>query len=342
MIRKVIYAIIFALTIFFVVHNYNELVIIINTLRRAEAGWLLVAVAAQLLWIVAIAGNLQSTYHLTGMRETLRRMIALTAAGNFINVVAPSYGAGAMAVFIADGQNRGKPAGKITTASFLYLVYDYLGLMIIMTIGFILLKLRGLLGTAIIGAGIFVSTIGVALTVATVVGIYSSDRLDRLIVWLVHAINRLLQPIIKKQLIDLDGARGFGVDLASGLKEIRRSPGNLIKPIGWALTRKTMMMVILYFVSRAYANPFDLATVIMSFTVSYLFTIASVTPSGVGFVEGAMSLIQVSMGIDPAKSVAIAVAYRGFTFWLILFYGFFAIRAIDYKYNSSDRSENPD
>ncbi|MGD8632009.1 MAG: lysylphosphatidylglycerol synthase transmembrane domain-containing protein [Anaerolineales bacterium] len=331
MIRKIVYTIIIGLTIFFVVRNHDELVIIINTLARANPGWLMAAVGAQLLWIVTIAGNLQSTYNLTGMRETLRRMIVLATAGNFINVVAPSYGFGAMAVFIADGQQRGKPAGKITTASFLYLVYDYFGFMIMLTIGFFLLERRGLLGTALIGAAIFACSIGVSLIIAAIVGIFSSDHLDRLVVWFVRGINRILKPFIRRALIDLDDARGFGIDLANGLKEIRRSPGNLLQPIGWALGRKTMMMVILYLVSLAYGSAFDLPTVIVSFAVSYLFTIASVTPSGVGFVEGAMSLIQVSMGIDPAKSVAIAIAYRGLTFWLILLYGFFAIRAIDYQ-----------
>lgn len=331
MIRKIIYTIILGLTIFFVVRNFDELVIIINTLARANPAWLMAAVGAQLLWIVAIAGNLQSTYHLTGMRETLRRMVVLTAAGNFINVVAPSYGAGAMAVFIADGQQRNKPAGKITTASFLYLVYDYLGFMIVLSIGFFILEKRDLLGTALIGAAIFACSIGVSLIIGAVVGIFSSDHLDRLVVWFVRGINRLTKAVIKRALIDLDDAHAFGTDLANGLKEIRRSPGNLLQPIGWALGRKAMMMVMLYLVSLAYGSPFDLPTVVVSFAVSYLFTIASVTPSGVGFVEGAMSLIQVSMGIDPAKSVAIAIAYRGLTFWLILLYGFFAIRAIDYK-----------
>ncbi|MGD8864752.1 MAG: lysylphosphatidylglycerol synthase domain-containing protein, partial [Anaerolineales bacterium] len=252
MIRKVIYAIIFGLTIFFVIRNYEELVIIIQTLSRAEPGWLLAAVVAQLFWIAAIAGNLQSTYHLTGLRETLRHMFALTVAGNFVNVVAPSYGAGAMAVFIADGQQRDKPAGKITTASFLYLVYDYLGFMIVLSVGIVLMKARGLLGPAIIGASIFACTIGVSLVIAAVVGIFSSDHLDRLVVWVVRGINRLAHPFIKKELIDLGNARGFGADIASGLMEIRRSPGNLLQPIGWALGRKTMMMVILYLVSRAY------------------------------------------------------------------------------------------
>lgn len=331
MIRKIIYILIFGLTVYFVIRNFNELVIILDTLRRAIPHWLVLALLTQLLWIVTIAGNLQSTYRLTGMHESLARMVLLTAAGNFINVIAPSYGAGATAVFIADGHRRGKPAGKVTTAAFLYLVYDYLGFMLVLTVGLILLQQHHLLSTALIGAAIFACTIGFALIIGTIIGVFFSDRLDNVVVWLVRGANRLMQPIIKRPLIDLNNARKFGLDLSSGLQQIRRSPGNLLQPIGWALARKATMMIMLYLISLAYGAPFDLTTVIVSFTVSYLFTIASVTPSGVGFVEGAMSLIQVSMGVNPATSVAIAVTYRGLTFWLVLFYGFFAIRVVDYK-----------
>lgn len=335
MIRRIVYFVILALSIFFVARNHDELTIILRTLGRGNPGWLLLAVAAQVLWLVAIAGNLRSAYALTGMHEKIGHMTVLTAAANFINVIAPSYGAGAVAVFIADGQRRAKPAGKVTTASFLYLVYDYLGLMIVLAIGFILLNQRELLSTAIIGAATFVYAIGIGLILLTVVGVSSADRLDRVVVWLVSNLNRLLHPVVKRILINIEEARKFGADLAGGLGEIRRSPGNLLQPLAWALGRKAMMIVILFIISLAYDEPFDLPTSMVSFTVSYLFTIVSVTPSGVGFVEGAMSLIQIAMGVDPATSVAIAVAYRGLTFWLVLLYGFAAVRVIDYSFGPS-------
>ncbi|MCJ7568866.1 MAG: flippase-like domain-containing protein, partial [Anaerolineales bacterium] len=72
-----------------------------------------------------------------------------------------------------------------------------------------------------------------------------------------------------------------------------------------------------------------------SFSVSYLFTIASITPSGVGFVEGAMALTQNAMGVNPLTSTAIALTYRGITFWLTLAYGFIAIRMIGFHAGKS-------
>ncbi|HUS84652.1 MAG TPA: lysylphosphatidylglycerol synthase domain-containing protein, partial [Anaerolineales bacterium] len=86
-------------------------------------------------------------------------------------------------------------------------------------------------------------------------------------------------------------------------------------------------------------NSFGIETLLASFSVSYLFIIASITPSGVGFVEGAMVLTQNAMGVDPLTSTAIALAYRGITFWLTLAYGFFAIRVIGFQPNEPSTNE---
>lgn len=333
MIRRILYVIIFGLTLYFVIRHFDELKLIVETMSRADGRWLLLAIVVQFLWLVAVAANLQSCYRLMGIDEALSRMVSLTAAGNFINVIAPSYGAGAMAVFIADGQRRGKPAGKVSTASFLYLVYDYAGFMIVLALGFAVLIHRGLMTPVLIGAALFAMTIAVSVIGLTTIGVLSVDRMARVLVWLTDLGNRLLRPIFKRDLFDRTKSERFGHEIAEGLREIRRSPKSLIVPGIYALLRKAVMVLILFMVSVAFHTPFDPGTLIASFCVSYLFTIASITPSGVGFVEGAMGLAQTAMGISPATSVGIALTYRGLTFWLVLLYGFFAIRFVGYKPN---------
>ena len=331
MIRRILYAIIFGLTLYFVIRHFNELRLIIQTMSRADGRWLLLAIVVQFLWLVSIAANLQSCYRLMGIDETLTRMVPLTAAGNFINVIAPSYGAGAMAVFIADGKRRGKPAGQVSTASFLYLVYDYAGFMIVLTLGFIVLIHRGLMTPVLIGAALFAIAIAISVISLTTIGVLSANRMARVLVWVTDLGNRILRPILKRDLLDRSKSEAFGHEVADGLHEIRRSPKSLVIPGIYALLRKAVMALILFLVSVAFHTPFDLGTLIASFCVSYLFTIASITPSGVGFVEGAMALAQTAMGIDPATSAGIALTYRGLTFWLVLVYGFFAIRFVGYK-----------
>ncbi len=331
MLRKILYSAILLLAIFFVAQNFNELKLILVTFSHSDYRWLFAAVLAQLLWLVTIAGNFWACYHLMGIHEKLSHLVPLTTAANFINVIAPSYGAGALAVLIADGSQRGKPVGKVSAAAFVYLVFDYLGFLVVLSLGFSILSRRGNLDTLLIGAAVFAVSIAVGLLILIAIGVHSTDQLERAILWLVDVANRLLQPFLNRTILNRAKAQNFAQDIGNGLLQIRRSPRGLILPFVMALARKAMMVVILFFVSLAFHNPFGIETLLASFSVSYLFIIASVTPSGVGFVEGAMILTQNAMGVDPLTSTAIALAYRGITFWLTFAYGFIAIRMIGFQ-----------
>jgi len=221
--------------------------------------------------------------------------------------------------------------GKVSAAAFVYLVYDYLGFLVVLLLGFSILSRRGNLEVWLISAAVFAFSIAVGLLILIAIGVHSTDQLELTILRLVDLANRILQPFFKRSLINRAKAQNFALDIAEGLLQIRRSPRALILPFFLALTRKTVMMIILFFVSLAFHNPFGIETLLASFSVSYLFIIASVTPSGVGFVEGAMILTQNAMGVDPLTSTAIALAYRGITFWLTLAYGFIAIRMIGFQ-----------
>ncbi len=155
MLRKIFYSAILLLTIFFVSRHFDELKLILVTFGQSDARWLFAATLAQIVWLVTIAGNLWACYRLLGIHEKLSNVFPLTIAANFINTIAPSYGLGSLAILIANGSQRGKPAGKVSTAGLVYLVYDYLGFLIVLSLGFFILSSRGLLDALLIGAAVY-------------------------------------------------------------------------------------------------------------------------------------------------------------------------------------------
>jgi uncharacterized protein (TIRG00374 family) len=328
--RKLLYVLVLILAIIFIRTHLAELQSVVNILSQGDWRWLLAAVGVQLLWLVNIAAALQSTYRLVGVREHLRHMIPLATAANFVNVVAPSYGLGALAVLISDGNQRGKRAAKVSTGAVLYLVYDYLGFLIVLLPGTIILAKKGVMDAVLITALIFAISVAVITILLTVLGIRSADKLGRAVLWLAGIANRALYPILRREVIDQAQAQDFARDFAEGLQHVRHSPSRLLLPFLLALSRKAVMMTILYLVSLAFHTPLNPPTLVAVFSTSYLFTIASVTPSGVGFVEGAMIVYLDALQIPLATSVAISLAYRGITFWLTLVYGMIAIRIVDY------------
>ena len=337
MLRKILYTAIALLSIFFITQNLEEIQLIFLAFKKSDLRWLSVAMLAHALWLVLIAGSFWACYRLMGIDEKLGHLVPLTIAANFINVVAPSYGVGALAVLIADGSQRGKPIGKITAATFVFLVSDYLGFLVALAAGFSILNQRGLLDGILVVAAAFAVTIAMVLLILTAIGVRSATQLDRAILWVVDLANRLLKPLLKREVINRSEAHTFALDIADGLLQIRRSPRKLILPGILALIRPAMMVVILFFVSLAFHTPFGIETLLASYSVSYLFIIASITPSGVGFVESAMVLIQNGMGVDPLTSTAIALTYRGITFWLTLAYGLIALRMIGRHTHHSSR-----
>ena len=329
--RKFLYALVLLFAIYFIFTHLDELQLMLQVLSQGDWRWMLAAVGVQLLWLANIAAAFQSTYRLVGVREHLSHLIPLTTVANFLNVVAPSYGIGALAVLIADGRRRGKPAAKVSTAVILFIVYDYLGFMVVLALGLIIMAKHNVLDTVLIAASTFAISIAVVLITLTVLGIQSAERLVRAVLSLTNLINRLLRPFLNRELISLSRSQGFADDFSEGLKHIRSSPSGLILPAILALTQKALMIIILYLVSVAFHFPLNLNTLIAGFSTSYLFTIASVTPSGVGFVEGAMTLYLKALQVPLATSAVISVAYRSITFWLILVYGIIAIRWVGYR-----------
>lgn len=328
--RKLFYSAILIFATYFAITHRSEINLILDVLEQGDWRWLVAAVGVQLIWLVNIAAALQSTYNLVGIRERLRHLVPLTTAATLVNVIAPSYGLGALAVLIADGRRRGKPIAKVSTAAILYLVYDYLGFMVVLTLGLIVMARYEILDTVLIAASVFAISITIALVILTALGIQSAEKLGQTVLTMSRLANRALSPILKRDVIDSIRAQGFANDFSEGLQHIRRSAGRLLIPGMLALTRKVVMMTMLYLVSVAFHHPLELDTLIAGFATSYLFTIASITPSGVGFVEGGMTLYFTAMGIPLATSAAISVAYRGITFWLVLVYGTIAIRRVGY------------
>lgn len=339
--RKLLYVVILILVIYFIKTHLAELQLVANTLGQGDQRWLVAAVVVQFLWLVSIAATLQSTYRLVGIRERLQHLIPLATAANLMNVVAPSYGLGALAVLISDGRKRGNPAAKISTGAMLYVVYDYLGFLILLILGTTILASKGVLDAVLITASTFGLAIAMITIIVTLLGIRSADKLGRAVLWLAGLTNRALRPILHREIINHVRAQSFVREFSEGLQHVRRSPSRLIFPFLLALGRKTVMMTILYLVSMAFHTPLNLDTLIAVFSTSYLFTIASVTPSGVGFVEGAMIVYLNALQIPLATSAAISLAYRGITFWLTLVYGLIAIRIVEYNNRQLKESRSP-
>jgi uncharacterized protein (TIRG00374 family) len=326
--RTFLIALVFLLAVVFVIGRFTEAQQIAETLQRGDWRWLVAASLLVIVWTVNVAVSMRSIYRALGIDEGIKRMVPLTAAAFFVNVVAPTAGMSGIAVFLAEAKRRDQPLGRVSTAGAMLVLYDYAAFLLVLILGLTVLFRANQLTAAEITASFLLFALAVGLAVLLYLGMRSGEQLGDALAWMARAANAILRPFMRRDYLRVDRAREFAHDAAEGLREARRSPEQLLVPAALALSSKALLISILFLVFMAFRQPFSVGTLIAGFSIAYLFLIISPTPSGIGFVEGILTLTLSSLRVPLAASALIALAYRGLTLWLPLGYGLLAFRYV--------------
>ena len=327
--KKFIIILITFLAVSFVFLSFGELKNILHTLQQGDIWFILLAIALQCSWFVITGLTYLSLYRVLGMDETVFKMTIMSAAANFVNVIAPSAGMGGMAVFISEANRNKQSTGKVTVISVLFLFIDYLAFLIVLTWGLIILSRRNDLGPSEIVASVVMFAIAATLGFLLYLGSRSADALGNALAWMAHLINRITKPFIHRDYLSETRAHEFSHEMATDLKSLPERYRSLIKPLLFAFAAKVLMMAILMASFSSFQVPFTLSTIVCGFAISYLFLIVSPTPSGIGIVEGIMPLALTSLRVSWSQAVIITLAYRGITFWIPLGIGAIAFRMLN-------------
>lgn len=326
--RKLLIALVLLLGVAFVIGQAAEVQTIAETLRRGDWRFIILAVVVQIAWLFNVAASYRAILQATGIEERVERLVFLAAAANFANIVAPTAGVSGMAVFLSDARRRGYSPGKVTISSVLFLVLDYAGFLCVLTLGLIVLLRRHNLSIAEITASTILVSIAAVMALLMYLGTHSAQSLGRVLAWMARMVNNLVRPFTHREYLSELRAHEFARDAAEGLQELRRNPRSLILPSALALSNKAFLLSIFFFTFMAFKVPFSPGTLVAGFSVGYLFMIVSPTPSGIGVVEGALTLVLRSMYVPLSDAAVITLAYRGITFWLPLLFGMVAFRAL--------------
>jgi uncharacterized protein (TIRG00374 family) len=327
--RRLLTALIVLLAVYLVLSRFTELQQVVDTLGRGQWVWLLLALALQFGWLVNSAEMYKSIYRLLGLPGRLIQLLPLSITSNFINTAAPSGGVGGMAIFINDARRRGTSTVRVTIAGVLYLLFDYFGFICVLAVGLVVLfRTHNLTGVEL-GATAVLLLSALALAGLLALGVSSPPDFERVLIALARAVNRIVWPILRRPYLSEERAHEFALEAGEGLSALRTDWRHYLLPAALSLMGKAWLIGILSLTFQAFAVPFDAGIVVAGFSIGFLFTIVSPTPSGIGVVEGAMTVALTSLGVPIGAATVITLAYRGLTFWLPFVYGFIALRVLE-------------
>lgn len=327
--RKIIFIVVLFLGASFVYLSFGELQTILQTLKMGNFWFVLLALLIQCGWFLIAGLTYQALYKVLGLKSAVYQLSTMFAAANFVNIVAPSVGMGGMAVFISNATRNGQSPGKVTIANMLYIFIDYIAFLCVLTLGLIILSRRNDLHGTELAASAIMFAIAAALGFLLYLGSRSAEALGNTLAWMARFVNRIVKPFIHREYLSEARAHHFAHEMATDLKSLPGNYRNLMKPLLYAFTNKTIMMCVLAASFLAFQVPFTVGTIIGGFAISYLFLIVSPTPSGIGIVEGVMPLALSSLRVEWSQAVIITLAYRGITFWFPLGIGALALRSLN-------------
>jgi uncharacterized protein (TIRG00374 family) len=326
--RKFIFAVVFLLGGLFVTLRFAELQQVADTFKQGDIRYIALALCLQAIWILNVAASYKVIYEAMNLDEKYERLILISTAANFVNVIAPSAGMGGMAVFISEAKRRGYSPGRVTAAGVLAVLFDYLGFFVLLVLGLFVLFRRNYLSiTEIIPSAILLLMASI-LAYLIVIGVRSAEALGNVLARISHQINRFSNFIAHRQYLSEQRAYLFAQEVSLALKSITNRPKYLTLGILLGLSSKLILVIILALVFLAFNVPFSPGTIIAGFSIGYLFWIVSPTPAGIGFVEGGLALALTTLNVSLGAAAVITLAFRGITFWIPLLFGMIAFRVL--------------
>jgi len=329
--KKFIVLVIVFLAASFVYLSLGEIENIVQTLERGNLWFVLFAVLIQSIWFINTGLTYLALYRMLGMDASIQRMTVMSAAANFVNVIAPSAGMGGMAVFISSAARNDLPAGKVTVVNMLFLFLDYIAFLCVLIVGLVILTRRHDLDASEISASIIMVSIAIALGFLLYLGSKSAEALGNALARMAKIVNRITRFFIRRDYLSETRAHEFAREMAEDLQALPGQYRSLLMPFAHALTGKALLMVVLAISFLTFEVPFTAAIIIGGFSIAYLFLIVSPTPSGIGVVEGIMPLALSSLNVPWSQAVIVTLAYRGITFWFPLGFGAAAFRRLNQK-----------
>lgn len=326
--KKLFLVVILFLGIALVVISFSELETIVQTLQKAHLIYFILAILIEFIWFIVTGRMYQSIYHLLGLEEGVLTLSRISAAANFINTVAPTAGAGGIALFATEANRRGHPSGKVTVAAALFLLLDQIAFLVILSLGLIVLVRRKDLGPAEMSATLILLGIAATAIFVLYLGYRSEERLGEFLAKIARGINRFVKILRKKEYLSEVRAHEFAHEISEGFAGLTERPSSLVRPVLWGILGKILLMGILACAFLSFEVPFSAGTIVAGFSLTYLFLIVSPTPSGIGIVEGMMPIVLTSLNVDWSQAVVITLTYRTVTFWIPFGIGALAFRSL--------------
>ena len=334
--RRIIHWILIIVFIWVVVSRFADIQKLAETLSKGQWQWVVAAAFIQVIYYLAFTGLYWSSFDTVEVKSRLWNLIPVVFGSIFLNVVAPTGGASGAALFIDDASRRGQSAARATAGTFLQLIADFSSFSLVLAFGLVYLFIQHDLKSYEIIAAIILFIIILSLCGVLLLGLWRSSWLRSLLNWFKNVVNRFMGWISRKVLrskevspfLEESWVENNVDEFTYAASAIGTHPFRLARTLTIALIGHILDLLTLFILFRAFGEHIKFGPLVAGYAVGVLFWIVSITPQGIGVVEGLMAVVYASLGVNGNIATVVALGFRGLTFWIPLFLGFVSLQRV--------------
>jgi hypothetical protein len=323
----------FAISVVFIIvflRRLGELSKLLETLAQISWYFILAILALQVLGIVNRGAFYHSLYDFFGVRDNLRRFVLLSLSSSFANLAVPTAGASGVVIFVSEAEKHGVSRARATFINvFGFLMYYSVFLFVLLFGLFYLLFNHQLLRYQIITAAILFGMV-LFLLLILIAAIEEAARLKKLFKFFAEIANFFARVLLNRgNIIKRADVYFASKDINEGIMHIKNNYKKLWLTIFHVFLIELIEIMILYYLFLAFGYPIYPGVLLTVYAVSVLFSVISITPGGVGFVEAAMIVALTSLSIPVELSAVVVFSYRLLTYWVPFVIGYFSFRSFN-------------
>ena len=297
-------------------------------LARAQWEWIPVAVALHAVSFALYGGLYRHGFRAVGVQASARRLVAVLFASIFVKTVVPLTGATAMAVFVDDAAAHGQSGARAAAGTVVVTAIDLLAALPFVGAGVVALAARDRLAAYdVVGVAFFVVFIGLLVAALALAGLHPG-LLDLGLRVARALVNRAGAIVRRPGLVPEAWVHRSAEQFADAALAVPRHPREIAIAFSFSVLLHVANALGLYALFLAFGQRPDPGAVMAGFGASIVFFVVAVVPDGIGAVEGAMTLVFVSLGIDPTTAILVTLAYRVLNVWVPVALGYVVARQL--------------
>ncbi|MGB8253233.1 MAG: flippase-like domain-containing protein [Anaerolineaceae bacterium] len=314
--------------VYVLVSRFTQVKELINTLEQGKWIWVLVAALLQYLFFILYSGIYHTAFSVVGVKSSLKELIPVMFGSVFMNVATPLAGSGGSVLFIDDARRRNESVPRATTAVVLVYLSFLVSFQLLMIPGFIYLAARSQLYAYQIITGSIMYHYIIVIVVLLNLAVRKPNLLLGILGWVRSLVNWIGRIIRKPQLIKKDWILKISTEFIDAALAFASRPRQVAMTFIVAFLTHLVNMLSLFAIYMAFYKTVSVGVLVATYAITFLFLVVSVTPQGIGIVEGVMVLVITSLGIPKDVTTVVTLAFRGISFWLPLIIGFILLRQL--------------